>query len=147
MTEKCPICNNDLPKGISVCPACGYKLPGSTLEFKPINLKGAMHQSSDAREVFGELRIVRGPQTGLDIAIKSDKLTLGRDPQCDIFLNDMTVSRRHAVLETDSKGSIIRDTNSFNGVWVNDNMVECCLLKSGDVIQIGAFCLVYREHF
>ena len=145
MTDYCPICNSEIAREDAVCPACGYKLPGSTLEFKPISMNGAIHQI-DEQKSYGELRIVRGPQTGLDISIKGGSLTLGRDPQCDIFLNDMTVSRRHAVLESDEKGSVIRDTNSFNGVWVNDAMVDCCLLKSGDVIQIGAFCLVYREH-
>ena len=143
MTEYCPICNGEIGRQDAVCPACGYKLPGSTVEFKPISMNGVIHKNDSEKTV---LRIVRGPQTGLDISIKRGNLTLGRDPQCDIFLNDMTVSRRHAILETDEKGSVIRDSNSFNGVWVNDAMVDCCLLKSGDVIQIGAFCLVYREH-
>jgi len=146
MTEKCPICNSDISASDSVCPACGYKLPGSTLEFKPIAIGGEASVKASETERFGELRVVRGPQTGIDISIRGGKLTIGRDPQCDIFLNDMTVSRHHAVIESDEKGSVIRDTNSFNGVWVNDNMEECCLLKPGDVIQIGAFCLVYREH-
>ena len=146
MSEKCPICNSELTPGASVCPACGYKLPGSTVEFQPINTGGVIAGREAEREKYGELRIIRGPQTGLDISIKGGPLTIGRDPQCDIFLNDMTVSRHHATIESDEKGCIIRDTNSFNGVWVNDAMQECCLLKSGDVIQIGAFCLMYREH-
>ena len=146
MTEKCPICNGDLAESTSVCPACGYRLPGSTVEFKPISMSGDAGAKTDEQERFGELRIVRGPQTGIDISIRKGKLTMGRDPQCDIFLNDMTVSRHHAVIDTDEKGSIISDTNSFNGVWVNDTLCDRCLLKTGDVIQIGAFCLVYREH-
>ena len=146
MSEQCPICNSELEPGASVCPACGYRLPGSTVEFQPISTDGVLAGQSDNRERFGELRIIRGPQTGLDISIKGGPLSIGRDPQCDIFLNDMTVSRQHAEIETDEKGCIIKDTNSFNGVWVNDSMVERCLLKSGDVIQLGAFCLMYREH-
>ena len=146
MTEKCPICNNDITPGTSVCPACGYKLPGSTVEFKPINIGDGDKSTDSGQERFGELRVVRGPQTGIDISIRGGKLSIGRDPQCDIFLNDMTVSRHHAAIETDEKGSVISDTNSFNGVWVNDKSIDHCLLKAGDVIQIGAFCLVYREH-
>ena len=72
-------------------------------------------------------------------------MSVGRDPQCDIFLNDMTVSREHAEIEVTGEGCVIRDKNSFNGVWVNDRAVEACALKPGDVIQIGAFCLIYRE--
>ena len=146
MAEQCPICNSELSPGESVCPACGFKLPGSTVEFEPISTGGVLGEKAAAEERVAELRIIRGPQTGLDISIRSGSLTLGRDPQCDIFLNDMTVSRHHALIEADEKGCIISDTNSFNGVWVNDTMQERCLLKPGDVIQIGAFCLVYREH-
>ena len=146
MTEKCPICNNEIHAGESVCPACGYKLPGSTLEFKPISIGAADKADRPEPERFGELRVVRGPQTGIDISIRGGKLSIGRDPPCDIFLYDMTVSRHHAVIESDEKGSVISDTNSFNGVWVNDRSIDRCLLKAGDVIQIGAFCLVYREH-
>lgn len=146
MSDTCPICNNPLESGISVCPACGYKLPGSTQEFKPIQSRLIGIGEPNQDKIQGELRIVRGPQTGLDITIKQGSLTIGRDPQCDIFLNDMTVSRHHALLEASDNGCIISDTNSYNGVWVNDTMIEKCLLKSGDMIQIGAFCIVYREH-
>ena len=69
----------------------------------------------------------------------------GRSPQCDLFLNDMTVSREHASVEPADGGYVIRDANSFNGVWVNNESVETRRLVSGDVIQIGAFCLVYKE--
>ena len=93
-----------------------------------------------------EFRVVRGPQTGVDIELGEGTLSLGRDPRCDVFLNDTTVSRRHATIEIGDAGCVLRDNNSFNGVWVNDRSVETCLLKSGDIIQIGAFCLLYREH-
>ena len=72
-------------------------------------------------------------------------MSVGRDPRCDVFLNDMTVSRLHAEIEVKPDGCVLRDNNSFNGVWVNDRTVETCLLKPGDLIQIGAFCLMYRE--
>ena len=85
------------------------------------------------------------PQTGIDIELKKGDLSVGRDPQCDIFLNDMTVSREHAIIEVRNDACIIKDLNSYNGVWVNDRMVETCALKSGDLLQIGAFCLLFRE--
>ena len=80
-----------------------------------------------------------------DIELKKGDLSVGRDPQCDIFLNDMTVSREHAIIEVRNDACIIKDLNSYNGVWVNDRMVETCALKSGDLLQIGAFCLLFRE--
>lgn len=145
MGQICPICNNELEAGAGSCPRCGFRIMGSTQSFEPVKL--------DADESVAErppthkrvLRIVRGPQTGVEFSIAEGNLTMGRDPHCDIFLNDMTVSRNHALLETTQKGCVIRDENSFNGVWVNDQMVDACLLKSDDIIQLGAFCLVYKE--
>lgn len=145
MSRNCPICNNVLEDEVSACPHCGYHALGSTESFKPLRFgKEATLRDDPVSQRF-ELRIVRGPQTGVDISLREGKLEIGRDPQCDIFLNDMTVSRKHASIEVNKDGCIIRDDNSFNGVWVNDRSVDACLLKSGDVIQIGAFCLVYRE--
>ncbi len=118
---------------------------GSTQSFKPVMFEehgggqqgGAVHRY--------DLRIVRGPQTGVDIDLKQGDLSVGRDPKCDIFLNDMTVSRLHATISVKPDGCTISDENSFNGVWVNNRAIETCALQPGDVIQIGAFCVVYRE--
>lgn len=145
MTQTCPICNNTIDEGASKCPACGYHIMGSTESFKPVFLTtGSELPGAGVDERF-ELRVVRGPQTGVDIRLRKGELSVGRDPNCDIFLNDMTVSRLHAHIEVSANGCVIRDANSFNGVWVNDRMTDTCLLRSGDVVQIGAFCLVYRE--
>ena len=145
MALTCPVCNNPLEAGAASCPHCGYHALGSTQSFTPLKFgaDGSL-QNEPVAQSF-DLRIVRGPQTGVDIALHPGNLSVGRDPQCDIFLNDMTVSRTHATIEVSAKGCVIRDEKSFNGVWVNDRSVDTCLLKSGDVIQIGAFCLVYRE--
>ncbi|MBO4352599.1 MAG: FHA domain-containing protein [Eggerthellaceae bacterium] len=145
MVQKCPVCNNDIADDSRTCSFCGFKLLGTTQEFTPVKLGEVAEGEGSAHAKRAELRVVRGPQTGIDIQITAGELSMGRDPACDIFLNDMTVSRRHAIIETDEKGSVIRDTNSYNGVWVNDKMEEACLLKPGDIIQIGAFCLVFRE--
>ena len=145
MTQKCPVCNNEIEDDAVSCMFCGYKLHGTTQQFTPVKLGDVSDGDSTSRVKRAELRVVRGPQTGIDIEIIPGRLTVGRDPACDIFLNDMTVSRLHAEIEIGPKGCIIRDKNSFNGIWVNDRMEETCLLKSGDVVQIGAFCLVYRE--
>ena len=145
MAQTCPICMNEIIEGGAVCERCGYRVPGVTESFTPVKL-------TDEGQVAGvraphrfDLRVVRGPQTGIDIDLREGVLSIGRDPQCDIFLNDMTVSRMHAEIEVGPQGCVIRDKNSFNGVWVNDRTIEACSLKPSDVIQIGAFCLIYRE--
>lgn len=146
MTSTCPICNSELVEGASACTVCGYHVLGVTQSFTPVHVgKASVDDGNDNAMHHYELRIVRGPQTGVDISLREGMLTVGRDPRCDIFLNDMTVSREHAHIEVGQKGCVLRDANSFNGVWVNDRAIETCLLQSGDQIQIGAFCLVYRE--
>lgn len=145
MTQKCPICNNEIADDATECPHCGFKLFGSTQSFKPITLDSEEMQQETQPRRSAHLKIVRGPQTGLDIDLQPGKLTVGRNPQCDIFLNDMTVSRHHAIIETTDRGVVIYDSNSYNGVWVNNNMEDACLLKSGDIVQIGAFCLQFVE--
>lgn len=146
MPQVCPICNNEFDEGAAVCTKCGYKVIGSTQSFKPVPLDESGEESVDSSVGHRyDLRVVRGPQTGVDIDLKLGELSIGRDPQCDIFLNDMTVSRSHAQIDVSPDGCIIRDLDSFNGVWVNNRMIEACSLRPGDVIQIGAFCLVYRE--
>ena len=86
------------------------------------------------------------PQVGITFDLGAEELTVGRSPHCSIFLNDMTVSRMHATIEPEAGCYVIRDANSFNGVWVNNDSVDAPRkLCNGDVIQIGAFCLLYQE--
>lgn len=141
----CPICNGELAEAAAVCNRCGYRMLGSTQSFTPVKMSGAEEVGDSPVAHRYDLRMMRGPQTGVDIELQEGTLTVGRDPQCDLFLNDMTVSRSHAEIEVTPTGCVIRDLNSFNGVWVNDRMVEACSLKPNDVIQIGAFCFMYRE--
>lgn len=141
----CPVCGNVLDPHAGSCPYCGYNMPGATQSFKPVRV-GTIGVDERPAEEHEMLSIIRGPQTGLDIELKPGTQTIGRNPQCDIFLNDMTVSRQHAVIESTPRGRVIRDTNSYNGVWVNDRMTEESLLQTGDSIQIGAFCLLYKEN-
>lgn len=141
----CPVCNQELAEGDGSCPSCGFHVLGATEEFSPIGAPATPTATIKPVRLNRKLRIVRGPQTGIDLAIKDGVMTVGRDPHCDIFLNDMTVSRSHAEIEVGPKGCIIRDKGSVNGVWVNDRMIEACSLKPGDLLQIGAFCLSYSE--
>ena len=144
MAQICPICNGEIPAGAAVCERCGYRLSGSTQKFSPVKMSGEADSGTPKARRY-DLRVIRGPQTGIDIDLKEGNLSVGRDPQCDVFLNDMTVSRLHATIEVTGEGCLIRDENSFNGVWVNDRTIEACALHPGDVIQIGVFCLIYRE--
>ena len=145
MSTVCPVCSNPIDPDASACPHCGFKLLGSTQQFKPV-LLGDEPIADEAKLVQeATLRVVRGPQTGVAFQLGDKKLVVGRSPQCDIFLNDMTVSREHATIEPADGGYVIRDENSFNGVWVSNDSIDEHRLASGDIIQIGAFLLLYQE--
>ena len=145
MASVCPVCNAPLPEGADACPACGFKLLGRTQAFSPIAVQPNANTAPASILEECTLSIVKGPQVGNVFRLSSDAITIGRSPQCDIFLNDMTVSRMHATLKRIPGGYEIVDADSFNGLWVNNLNVKEAVLKDGDVVQIGTFCLVYQS--
>lgn len=147
MSSICPVCGNAVEQSDSICPACGFKLLGSTQKFAPVSFEGKPIVVQEKPVGQAALRVVKGPQTGVVFTLgENDSLSVGRSPQCDIFLNDMTVSRLHATIARTGEGYAVSDEHSFNGVWVNNDNVETTrVLAPGDIIQIGAFCLLYQE--
>ena len=141
----CPVCNNPIDSQAPVCPHCGFKLLGSTQRFEPVSFGDDALPVAAAPQAAAALHVVRGPQTGTTFTLDDDLLSIGRSPQCGVFLNDMTVSRQHATIMRTERGRLITDEHSFNGVWVNNENVDAHLLQAGDIIQIGAFCLLYQE--
>ncbi len=135
-----------MPETETVCAACGTVIAGSTESFEPVG-EGAV----DASVVGGEsvefpvLIVRKGHQPGERFYIERDALTIGRDPESDIFLNDMTVSRSHASLHRVGAGVSVRDEGSLNGTYVNGVCVDSALLGHGDVLQIGTFQMAYLE--
>ena len=144
-TTTCPVCNSSIDEDAASCPYCGFKLLGSTQQFKPFNLDNDVDDADQREPQKASLRVLRGPQTGVVFSLKDTPMSVGRSPKCDIFLNDMTVSREHAEIVPVEGGFEIYDKNSFNGLWVNNANVEDRKLKPGDIIQVGAFLLLYQE--
>lgn len=145
MSEVCPVCQASVSENDAICSQCGFKLLGATQKFQPLNLDDHVPSKKDEATFHAVLRVVRGPQAGVVYELTGDELTIGRNPQCSIFLNDMTVSRMHATFRREDGCFVVHDENSFNGVWVNNRIVQVKALKSGDFIQIGAFCLMFEE--
>ncbi|KFI46615.1 Forkhead associated (FHA) domain, binds pSer, pThr, pTyr [Bifidobacterium bohemicum] len=85
----------------------------------------------------------RGAVSGSRYLLDEDKVTVGRDPHCDILLDDSTVSRAHAVFRRFGDGFVIDDSGSLNGTYVNRERVDSAVLRNGDEIMIGKFRLVY----
>ena len=85
------------------------------------------------------IEMVRGPMIGETIFLKEGKLSFGRASECDIFLDDITVSRNHCDIFLQENQVSIKDNGSTNGTYVGSEAVEEKLLEVGDVIQIGRY--------
>ncbi len=148
MSQVCPVCNGTVEDGWKACPNCGFKLLGTTEKFMPISFGESASEpiaQAGKQAQQASLTIVRGSQIGTVYRLDDKSLSIGRSPQCDIFLNDMTVSRDHASVFPKWGGFVIRDKQSYNGIWINNESVEEAKLVDGDIVQIGAFCLKYEE--
>jgi pSer/pThr/pTyr-binding forkhead associated (FHA) protein len=89
------------------------------------------------------LVVKRGPNAGSRFLLDKDVTTAGRHPESDIFLDDVTVSRRHAEFHREGGVFTVRDVGSLNGTYVNRERVESATLSNGDEVQIGKFRLVF----
>ena len=89
------------------------------------------------------LAVRRGPNAGARFLLDHDVTTSGRHPDSDIFLDDVTVSRRHAEFHREAGVFTVRDVGSLNGTYVNRERVESATLNNSDEVQIGKFRLVF----
>jgi pSer/pThr/pTyr-binding forkhead associated (FHA) protein len=89
------------------------------------------------------LIVQRGANAGSRFLLNTDTSTVGRHPDSDIFLDDISVSRRHASFLRTPQGVVVRDAGSLNGTYVNRELVDERRLQHGDEVQIGKFRLVF----
>jgi len=90
------------------------------------------------------LLVQRGPSAGARFLLDTDTVTVGRHPDSDIFLDDITVSRRHATFTRTATGHIVADLGSLNGTYVNRDRIDGDVaLSGGDEVQIGKYRLIY----
>src|SRR3954452_23760897 len=89
------------------------------------------------------LVVKRGPNAGSRFLLDKDLTTAGRHPESDIFLDDVTVSRRHAEFHRTGQRFIVRDVGSLNGTYLNRGRIDESPLITGDEVQIGKFRLVF----
>ncbi|MGH2693734.1 MAG: FHA domain-containing protein [Actinomycetota bacterium] len=149
----CTNCGHRNPEGANFCSSCGAALaePGgsdTTVTFLPgeleADLEEEVHISPEELEGGrGVLIVKRGPNAGSKFFLDADSTRVGRHPDSDIFLDDITVSRRHAEIRRGDGGFTLHDVGSLNGTYVNRERVEGAELRSGDEIQIGKFKLVF----
>ncbi len=89
------------------------------------------------------LVVQRGPGSGSRFLLDADQVNAGRHPDSEIFLDDVTVSRRHAEFAREGDGFTVSDVGSLNGTYVNRDRIDKVLLTDGDEVQIGKYRLVY----
>lgn len=90
------------------------------------------------------LLVQRGPSAGARFLLDTDTVTVGRHPDSDIFLDDITVSRRHATFTRTPGGHVVADLGSLNGTYVNRDRIDGDIaLSGGDEVQIGKYRLIY----
>ena len=140
----CPVCQNRIDDGTLTCPNCHFKLSGATQRFRPV-LNDLAVSNDRPEDMKCMLTMARGPQIGTVFPLEDDVVTIGRNPKCDIFLDDMTVSRNHAEITRHGNAFVLMDLHSFNGVWVNNATVTEHVLKPDDYVQIGKYDFIYSE--
>lgn len=140
---RCRECGATIDPGRTKCAECGALGQGATQSFQPVGQE-AEEAAAAFSAIEGPALIVRkGPQPGERFYLDRPKLTIGRDPESDIFLNDLTVSRDHAVLQIAEGQVTVHDEASLNGTCVNGVIVDTAPLSDGDVLQIGTFQMVF----
>lgn len=145
---RCPSCDHLNEANANYCSRCGSPMgtveAEATATFSPIEVE--KEEEAHLLELQpGEACLIvrRGPAAGTKFTLDRDLVTVGRHPQSDIFLNDITVSRRHAELRRDAAAYMVSDLGSLNGTYVNRERVDTSPLSSGDELQIGKFRLLF----
>jgi pSer/pThr/pTyr-binding forkhead associated (FHA) protein len=145
----CPECGFQNPEAANYCAKCGALLhaPEAAEQTQTFSAEEAGEEPDqlDDIRVEGPALVVRsgGGRAGETFTPQGDRTTIGRSPDCPVFLDDVTVSRRHAVLvERDSRW-FVEDQGSLNGTFVNRKRVESAELSDGDEIQIGKYRLTF----
>ncbi len=149
----CNNCGHRNPAGSNFCSSCGAPLEhgGDDATITLVPVEGAGEVGEDEITVgleglpdgVGMLVVKRGPNAGSKFMLDADVTRAGRHPESDIFLDDITVSRRHAEFQRGEGGYVVRDVGSLNGTYLNRERVEASPLGNGDEVQIGKFKLVF----
>jgi FHA domain-containing protein/zinc ribbon protein len=156
----CTTCGEANPEGARYCSRCGTPLVRRASDRGPDTTSTISIGSDFDVDQFDEadadaaavaalppgtalLAVRRGPNAGSRFLLDSDLTLVGRHPDSDIFLDDVTVSRRHAEFYRHGGRFTVRDVGSLNGTYVNRERIEEASLNQGDEVQVGKFRLVF----
>jgi pSer/pThr/pTyr-binding forkhead associated (FHA) protein len=153
---RCRQCGHENVAGANYCSSCGAPLPGATAGGDPdttVSLALIEDREALAAELgevldqlpdgLGMLVVRRGPNAGSTFVLEGAETTVGRHPDSDIFLDDVTVSRRHAVITRDVDGYRVTDGGSLNGTYVDHDRIDHAELADMHELQVGRFVLTF----
>jgi len=152
----CPECGFVNDEGANYCQKCGAYLGRPEAgEDQPTTMSYRVDETGEYQPVdleeeigrVGAALVIRsgGGRSGESFAIHQDRMSIGRTPDSAVFLDDVTVSRNHALVVRRDDGFYIDDLGSLNGTYVNRRRIESHRLEDGDEIQIGKYKLSYLE--
>ena len=149
----CPECGFQNPEAANYCSRCGSLLVpeagAETTMTLDVDDDGAEEGESllDTLGITGPALVVRsgGGIAGQPFQLTNARILIGRSPECDIFLDDVTVSRRHAEIEHENDVFTIRDLGSLNGTYVNRKRIESTELTDDDEVQIGKYRMTFLK--
>jgi len=148
---RCPQCGHENPVSANFCSSCGSDLLPAGEHNTTVSV--ALQEDVTGEQIdiqvgeldpgVGMLVVTRGPNSGSRFALDEPLVTAGRHPDSVIFLDDITVSRRHAEIRHEDDGYHLIDVGSLNGTYLNRQRVEDAVLQDGDELQIGTFKLLF----
>jgi hypothetical protein len=145
----CPECGFQNLESANYCSRCGALLVTEEVDnpTETISIEDLEEEGGDLEElgVEGPALVVRsgGGRAGEQFPLERTQTTVGRTPDCDIFLDDVTVSRRHAIVARGAGGFTVEDLGSLNGTFLNRHRIEKADLENGDELQIGKYRLIF----
>ena len=147
----CSRCNHPNSAASNYCSSCGFDLhrsveePTTELEIVKLDSEDDVPAEPEAAEgaLTASFVVKRGATAGTRYAVSDEFTTIGRHPESTIFLDDVTVSRRHAEVHREGEAVLLSDAGSLNGTYLNRSRIESASLRSGDEVQIGKFKLVF----
>ncbi len=149
----CPECGFQNPEAANYCAKCGALLHERESESVEQTQTFTAEERDELLETLGDIGVegpalvVRsgGGRAGETFAPQGERTSIGRSPDCGIFLDDVTVSRKHAVLVQRDGRWLVEDQGSLNGTFVNRKRVETAELDDGDELQIGKYRLTFLK--
>ena len=144
----CRECGHANQSVANFCSSCGASLPNDDVTGNmPVIDPDSEGVEEIDRSAFGKHEglfvVPQGPKAGARYALDADTVTVGRHPESDIFLDDITVSRRHVEVRREGARYWVRDVGSLNGTYVNRERADDRELFDGDELQVGKFKLVF----